>query len=155
MKTRINLNEQPTIELTLWGDPKAQMRPRTFTRPGAKFSTTWSPKENLKLAITQIQEQMNTKYRDVKLTGPVKFTATFYMKRPKGHTTKKGKQSSSWLPYPITKPDYDNLVKGVQDALNSFALGDDSAIVDAHIFKRYADDWVPCSVLTLEAIADQ
>ena len=144
-----------SVEFVLWGEPKAQQRPRTFYKRGAKYPTTWSPKENLAAYLIQIQEQLlNAQNRGIKLNGPIELNATFFMKRPKGHLTKTGKRSKQWKTYPTTKPDYDNLIKGIQDALNTHVIGDDGAIVNAFIFKRYADKSDPCTVLKLDEIHD-
>lgn len=40
---------------------------------------------------------------------------------------------------PMKKPDADNIVKIVQDALNGLAYEDDVQIVESHIIKRYSD----------------
>ena len=44
-----------------------------------------------------------------------------------------------WGTPKLTRPDADNLVKLVADALNGIAYGDDSQIVEAHVYKRWAD----------------
>jgi len=41
--------------------------------------------------------------------------------------------------YPVVRPDLDNLVKLVKDALNGFAWKDDGQIIETHAFKRYGD----------------
>jgi Holliday junction resolvase RusA-like endonuclease len=41
------------------------------------------------------------------------------------------------LIYPAKKPDIDNVVKSVTDALNGLAYGDDSQIVSLYVHKRY------------------
>ena len=40
---------------------------------------------------------------------------------------------------PAKRPDFDNLAKGITDALNGLAFKDDNQIVEAHIYKRYGD----------------
>lgn len=40
---------------------------------------------------------------------------------------------------PTSRPDGDNYLKLVQDALNGVAYKDDSQIVDSHVIKRYSD----------------
>lgn len=40
---------------------------------------------------------------------------------------------------PITKPDADNYIKAIKDALKSVIWRDDSQVVDLHISKYYSD----------------
>lgn len=41
---------------------------------------------------------------------------------------------------PTSKPDADNYLKFVKDALNGVAYADDSQVVDARVIKRYSDE---------------
>jgi len=69
------------------------------------------------------------------LTGPVRLLATFAFPRPKRLT---------WARRPmpraqhVTKPDADNLMKSLCDALNGVAWVDDAQVVDARLAKCYA-----------------
>lgn len=40
---------------------------------------------------------------------------------------------------PITRPDLDNLTKGILDALNGHAWADDGQITDLQVYKRYGE----------------
>lgn len=41
---------------------------------------------------------------------------------------------------PIVKPDWDNVGKAISDAMNGVVYGDDAAVVDATVRKRYSID---------------
>lgn len=63
------------------------------------------------------------------LEGPLKLTARFFIPGPKRPKNK----------LPITRPDLDNYVKGVLDALNEMIWMDDSQIVEMNVAKFYDD----------------
>ena len=65
------------------------------------------------------------------LTGPVRCDLTFYFARPK-----KPKHPI----YHITKPDRDNLDKGILDSLNGICWVDDCQIAAGEIQKLYAPE---------------
>lgn len=90
------------------------------------------------------------RYRpDVPLAGPVAVTMTFVRPRPAGHfnsrreLNKKGLESTR----PIGRPDALKLARGVEDALTGIIWGDDSQIVEEHLFKRWGA--TPCVDITV------
>jgi Holliday junction resolvase RusA-like endonuclease len=60
---------------------------------------------------------------------PVRLSVTFWHDRPKSCPKKRL--------YPVVKPDFDNEVKLVIDAMNKYVFKDDAQIVTAQIRKRY------------------
>jgi Holliday junction resolvase RusA-like endonuclease len=64
------------------------------------------------------------------LHGALHLTVTFYRRPPTGKKRV----------HPTTKPDLDNYVKGVMDALNGIFWVDDAQICKAVVEKRYAKD---------------
>ena len=65
------------------------------------------------------------------------------VQRPRGHFKRDGSLSAEGLrnPYPHRqKPDVDNAVKMIFDALNGRAYRDDVQIIDARIIRRWADE---------------
>lgn len=76
------------------------------------------------------------------LEGPLAIDCEFLFDRPKSHFQADGRIKKAHL---LTRPgrgkyggDIDNLVKIVQDALNTVAYGDDSQIAELRAVKRYA-----------------
>jgi Holliday junction resolvase RusA-like endonuclease len=70
----------------------------------------------------------------VPLAGPLGVEFRFVMKRPGRLCRKADPEGRIWAD---TRPDWDNLVKGTQDALADF-WGDDSQICYARVLKQYA-----------------
>ena len=56
---------------------------------------------------------------------------------PQSYPKKKAALCTQNITRPTCKPDMDNIVKAVADALNGVAYKDDSGIVEAHVYKRY------------------
>jgi Holliday junction resolvase RusA-like endonuclease len=68
------------------------------------------------------------------LSGPLDVEFRFVMKRPARLNRKADPDGRIWAD---TRPDWDNLVKGTQDALSDF-WEDDSQICHARVLKQYA-----------------
>jgi Holliday junction resolvase RusA-like endonuclease len=64
-------------------------------------------------------------------------TATFYMAIPPSWSKRKQEDAGSGVCLPVGKPDLDNLLKGVKDAMNTVVYVDDSRVVDVVACKRY------------------
>ena len=107
--------------------PKAAPRPR-FSRNG-----TYNPAEytNYKKAIALIAK---TKFE--KKDTPITMKIEFFFKVPKSWS--KAKKEN--IPHHTSKPDVDNLVKSVKDALNGVAYKDDSQVVSIFARKQYAQE---------------
>ena len=72
------------------------------------------------------------------LRGPIKITATFFFPRPASHFNKSGLTKAAPRKH-IQRPDFDNCIKAVTDALTDARLWHDDAMIDeAHIRKHWA-----------------
>lgn len=73
-------------------------------------------------------------------TGPVKMVITAYFQMPasKIKTERALKKFLTELPYPVKKPDADNIGKIVADSINGIAYKDDSQVVDMQIIKKWS-----------------
>ena len=80
------------------------------------------------------------------LDGPVQLIARFDYLRPASHTKRQAA-----CPWKMSKPDADNLVKIIKDALSKLAWRDDAQVCDLHVQKRYAP--VARVTITLQAAA--
>jgi Holliday junction resolvase RusA-like endonuclease len=72
--------------------------------------------------------------------GPIVFDLITYEQRPKDHWLTDGASLSAEgrrTPFPLRKPDGDNVWKLVADALQTRAFGDDARIVDGRVRKRW------------------
>jgi len=70
--------------------------------------------------------------------GPVEVTLEFVFARPASHTTSRGALRASAPPLHTNKPDVDNLIKLVLDALNGTFYADDRQVVAVQASKRFA-----------------
>lgn len=116
------------IRLEIFGEPVAQGRPRAFRRGNfigmydPKKSSTW--KDSIKMqAIAQKAEM---------LEGAIRMEARFFLTRPKSLPKK--------VKHHIKKPDVDNLLKSVKDALKSICYHDDSQICLVVVSKEYVSE---------------
>lgn len=116
------------IKLVVYGEPVAQGRPRFSTRGG--FVRAYDPKKSsdfkdyVKLAAA---EQMQGKFL---FEGPLALSVSVYRSIPKSFSKKKMALAEQGIERPITKPDVDNYVKAIKDALKGIVWRDDSQIVD-------------------------
>lgn len=117
------------IEFTIYGNPIPKARARTVRLKNG-MTTTYTPKK------TESWEDMIRlqilKHKPEKLIdGAMALKATFFLQR--------GKSIPKKREYPETKPDLDNLLKCLTDAMEGIIYTNDSRIVDEAVGKRYGD----------------
>ncbi len=123
------------IQFTVHGNPVAQGRPKFSTAGG--FVRAYDPaksrdyKDYVRLAAA---EHAPPKLLD----GPLAVMVTAYRSIPKSFSKKKAAAAEAGEIYPVSKPDADNYLKGVKDALKGVMWIDDSQVVDAYARKRYS-----------------
>lgn len=137
------------------GDPVAQGRPRFASKGrGGKplpFVRTYDPKKSRDWK-EDVRLQAITCQADTLLQGALKMNLTFILQRPKGHYGKKGLRPSAPF-YHITKPDLDNMVKGIKDALSGVCYERDQQICELHADKEYtADGEAPGVTIRIEEL---
>lgn len=136
-----------TLELT--GKPEGKARPR-FGKGGRVFTPNAT-----KLAETRIIDA----WKDAdcpRLNGAIKVGVLLKVARPKSHYTTKGALGAVGLrlPRPIgRKPDVDNALKLVMDALNGRAYRDDVDVVEASVHRVWSDDGWESTTILLEQVA--
>jgi Holliday junction resolvase RusA-like endonuclease len=72
------------------------------------------------------------------LKGPLAVMIVAYRSIPKSFSKRKAALAEAGQIYPVSKPDADNYLKGVKDALKGVMWVDDSQVVDAFARKRYS-----------------
>lgn len=124
------------------GEPKAQPRPRAFSRGG--HARVFDPgtaegwKSQIAIAAKPWIEYAGT------LHGPISVGLMFYMPRPQSHYAMNKREGVRKLRpsaprRPTKKPDCDNLAKAVLDALTTLgAWEDDKNVIELKIKKHYA-----------------
>ena len=83
------------------------------------------------------------------LAGPLAVRFAFWIMLPQSKSKKWKEDALAGRVWPTVKPDFDNAAK-IGDALNGVAWIDDKQIVEAHIYKRYAEK--PSTVIEIEEI---
>ncbi|WP_338542774.1 RusA family crossover junction endodeoxyribonuclease [Paenibacillus tundrae] len=123
------------IAFTVYGEPVAQGRPRASTQGG--FVRMYDPKKSkdykdyVRLAAAEHAP-------GALLEGPLGMVLTVYRSTPKSFSKKKAALAEFGEIRPISKPDVDNYLKGVKDALKGVIWKDDSQVVEVFAQKRYS-----------------
>ncbi|WP_308722469.1 RusA family crossover junction endodeoxyribonuclease [Paenibacillus polysaccharolyticus] len=123
------------ITFTVYGEPVPQGRPRASTQGG--FVRMYDPekskdyKDYVRLAAAEHAP-------NVLLEGPLGMMLTVYRSIPKSFSKKKVIQAEAGEIRPVSKPDVDNYLKGVKDALKGIIWKDDSQVVEVFAQKRYS-----------------
>lgn len=117
------------------GTPVGKGRPK-FARRG-NFVATYTPEktasyENL-VKVKAAEAMKGAKPFDKALTAHIFLTIT----PPASWSKKKQAQALNGEIYPTTKPDLDNVIKGIFDAMNEIVYLDDKQIVSLLCMKRY------------------
>lgn len=123
---------------TLRLDGKPQGKPRARFRPGQKPY----PDRKQKLAEGEIRRVWQEAGSPRLIDGPLRLDVWLYVSRSTSHFRQNGSLSAegSRCPYPHKqKPDADNALKLVCDALNGLAWRDDVRFVDMHCSRRWSD----------------
>jgi Holliday junction resolvase RusA-like endonuclease len=115
------------ISFTVYGDPVAQGRPRFTTVAG--HAKAYDP-EKSKSYKEMVRAEALTVRPAIPLDGPLSLTVKVYRSIPKSFSKKKTEAAKRGEIRPITKPDLDNVLKGVKDSLKSVIWRDDSQVVD-------------------------
>lgn len=126
-----------TVTFTIPGAPVGKGRPK-FARRG-NFVTTYTPEKTASyenLVKVKAEEAMNGRPM---FDGPVAVSLMLYVTTPASWSQKKQRQALDGMIYPTSKPDVDNVIKGIFDAMNAIVWADDKQVCDIHVIKRYAE----------------
>ncbi|MGE7940640.1 RusA family crossover junction endodeoxyribonuclease [Lysinibacillus xylanilyticus] len=129
------------LKIEIPGDVQAQQRPRV-TRNG-----TFDPKESkdYKSFVRLVASQVAP---DTLITEEIILSIDVYRKIPKSFSKKKHQQAVEGALRPTTKPDIDNLAKGIKDGLSKVIWHDDSQVTELVARKWYSDN--PRAEVTIE-----
>lgn len=116
------------MKFTIPGEPVGKARPRV-TKWGVHTPEKTVNYENLVKVL----------YNGTLHEGYVAMTVIAYYAIPKSASKKKAEQMRSGEIRPTKKPDCDNVLKIIADALNGIAYKDDAQIIRATVEKWYSD----------------
>lgn len=133
------------LKIEIPGDVQAQQRPK-FSRFGNNVSVR-DPKESkdYKSFVRLVASQVAP---DTLITEEIRLRIDVYRKIPKSFSKKKHQQALNGELRPTTKPDVDNLAKGIKDGLSKVIWHDDSQVTELVARKWYSDN--PRAEVTIE-----
>lgn len=128
------------VELTIPGEPQGKARAKIFrNKNGAAHGVTPDSTvlyENL-IKLTYGKRPL--------LDGPIGMELTAFYRVPKSASKANKVLMTSGALRPCKKPDTDNIIKVVSDALNGHAYRDDAQVVEVTAVKLYCPEGVePC-----------
>ena len=133
------------IQFTIPGTPVAKARPRV-TRTGHAYTPkkTSDYEKLVQIYAKQAMAGMNP------TTEAVRLTVRAFFPIPKSWTKAKKEKALNGDLKHTTKPDFDNVEKAIQDAMNGIVYKDDSQIVLVAGSKEYASE--PRVEVTVETV---
>ena len=128
------------IDFNIPGEPKSKGRPR-FTKTGYKYTPeeTASYENLVKLCYQKAAEKYTNK-KMIPADVPIRVYISAYFMIPKSFSAKKRRMALNREIFPTKKPDGDNIIKTICDAMNGIAYADDKQIVQVTCTKRYAEE---------------
>ena len=132
-----------TYQLTIYGEPKAQPRPRAFARKmGNKYVARMYDADTAQAWKRCVLIECQRSIRPADLSDRqslVKVNLCLFLKRPKAHLLSDGRLTKRAPAAHTQKPDVDNLAKAVLDAVTDSGRFwvDDSQIVELTVAKKW------------------
>lgn len=127
--------ESAAVAFVIPGTPVGKGRPK-FARRG-NFVTAYTPEKTASyenLVKVKAEEAMQGR---LMIEGPVEVSIRLIVTPPASWSQKKQREALEGRIYPTSKPDIDNVVKGIFDACNEIVWRDDKQAVDVRVVKRY------------------
>lgn len=125
-----------SISFEIEGEPVGKGRPRFSRRCGHIVTYTPAATENYEAWAKLCGKQAMAGREPI--SGPVAAEILFGVSVPKSWPAWRQEAALDGAVFPIGKPDCDNLIKAIFDALNGIVWRDDSQIVRAEVSKVYA-----------------
>ncbi|TYU83583.1 RusA family crossover junction endodeoxyribonuclease [Listeria monocytogenes] len=125
-----------TIKFAINIPPHPQERPR-FRNLG-KFTQTYDPPKSkeYKKKIANVAKMYAP---GTPISTPIQIKLVFFVAIPKSKSKAWKQRAVLGQEFPAVRPDIDNYVKAILDALNGLMFSDDGKIVELIAYKRYSD----------------
>jgi Holliday junction resolvase RusA-like endonuclease len=131
------MEHQPAIAFVIPGTPVGKGRPK-FARRGA-FVTTYTPEKTASYEnLVKVKAEEAMQGRPI-IDGAVAVQICLFVTPPASWSLKKQRAALDHVTMPTAKPDVDNVIKGIFDAMNEIVFRDDKQVVDLSVQKRYAE----------------
>ena len=117
------------------GTPVGKGRPK-FARRG-NFVTAYTPEATASYENLVRVKAMEAMQGNPLMEGPVECVIEIVVLPPASWSKKKQTAALEQQVFPTTKPDIDNVVKGIFDAMNDVVWKDDKQVVKLTVSKRY------------------
>lgn len=128
--------DQATVSFVVPGAPVGKGRPK-FARRG-NFVTAYTPEKTVSYEnLVKVKAEEAMAGRSV-IEGAVSVSITLFVTPPVSWSQKKQRAALEGQIFPTSKPDIDNVVKGIFDACNEIVWRDDKQACDVFVCKRYA-----------------
>ena len=130
------------VRIVVPGIPKALARNRhriVRKKDGSQFVANYMPADSAHAQSSIRAFASIAMAGNPPLDGPVDLRVVAYMPVPASWSRKKQAAALVDQIRPSGRPDFDNLVKNVSDALNKIVWRDDTLVTEASIWKRYSD----------------
>lgn len=142
-------NEMKRISFSVPGAPFGKQRPK-FSRVG-QYVKTYTPKETVSYEnLVKLMYQQEAKGRMFPENSMLDVRIIAYYEVPKSTSKRRTRLMLEHKIRPTKKPDIDNVIKAIADALNTVAYHDDTQIVDCQCRKFYSEQ--PRVDVTIRAI---
>lgn len=128
------------IQFVVSGQPVGKGRPR-FSKRG-NYVHTYTPDKTKSYEGEVLMSYINVAGADKGFAAgiPVGMTVRLYYKIPKGVSKAKRQKMLNGEIRPLVKPDVDNVIKCLCDALNGIAWADDNQVANVWASKFYSDN---------------
>jgi Holliday junction resolvase RusA-like endonuclease len=125
------------VTFTIPGQPVAKGRPK-FARRGNSV-TAYTPVKTVSYEnLVKMQADAAMGGRSP-IAGATNVDISLFVTPPASWSLKKQRAALAGEIFPTSKPDMDNVVKGIFDAMNDIVWRDDKQVVDLVVRKRYAE----------------
>ena len=136
------------ITFTIPGEIKGKQRPRV-TRTGHVYTPAQTRKAESDIAIIAKAAMRG----QAPISEPVSLNIMVITEPPRSITKAKRQAMLAGILRPAKKPDLDNVVKLISDALNGIVFEDDRQVVELWVVKRYGEE--ARAVVSVDFVANQ
>jgi Holliday junction resolvase RusA-like endonuclease len=126
---------QDPIQFVVYGEPVAQGRPKASRIGNGVRMYDPQKSRDFKDYVRLVASEHAPA---ALLAGPLKMAVDVYRPIPKSFSKKKAAAAEAGDLRPTSKPDVDNYLKGIKDALKSVIWQDDSQVVEVVVRKWYS-----------------